>query len=165
MQPGVTAMTCDVDAVAEEDRRRRLLELPRNGRKLLQFLAEQYSNPMEVNDFFSRMRPGGGESDSSGDEGSSGDESSTGKDSGYALIGDEEPRDPQETRDPPSLDLAPAPPQIAPSDRQIVCQDDVGRLAGNVQWWSRGSGPLEPGLPNQPYDEYVFSGSIDALAG
>ena len=159
MQPSVTAMTCDVDAIAEEDRRRRLLELPRDGRKLLQFLAEQYSNPMEVNDFFSRMRPGGGESGSSGDEGSSG------KDSGYALIGDEEPRDPQETRDPPSPDLSPAPPQIAPSDGQITCQDDVNRLAGNVQWWSRGSGPLEPGLPNQPYDEYVFSGSIDALAG
>ena len=94
MQPGVTAMTCDVDDVAEEDRRRRLLELPRNGRKLLQFLAEQYSNPMEVNDFFSRLRPGGGEWESSSDEGSSGDESSTGKDSGYALIGDEETRDP-----------------------------------------------------------------------
>ena len=96
---------------------------------------------------------------------SSGDDGSSGKDSGYALIGDEEPRDPQETRDPPSPDLAPAPPQIAPSDGQITCQDDVNRLAGNVQWWSRGSGPLEPGLPNQPYDEYVFSGSIDALAG
>ena len=26
-------------------------------------------------------------------------------------------------------------------------------------------GPLQPGLPNQPYDEYVFSGSVDALAG
>ena len=146
MQPDVTAMTCDVDAVAVEDRRRRLFESPSNDRRLLQFLAEQYSNPMEVNDFFSRLRP----SDGGGD-------GSSGRDSGYALIGDEDPRDP------PSPD-APTPPEIMPED-VVLCVDDVGRLAGNVQWWSRGSGPLQPGLPNQPYDEYVFSGSVDALAG
>ena len=35
----------------------------------------------------------------------------------------------------------------------------------NVQWWSRGAGPLEPGLPNDPYGEYVFAGSIDVLSG
>ena len=45
-----------------------------------------------------------------------------------------------------------------------ACEDEVGRLANDVQWWSRGAGPLEPGLPNEPYDEYVFAGSVDVLA-
>ena len=33
-----------------------------------------------------------------------------------------------------------------------------------MRWWSRGAGPLEPGLPNEPYDEYVFAGSLDVLS-
>ena len=38
------------------------------------------------------------------------------------------------------------------------------RLANDVQWWSRGVGPLAPGLPNDPYDAYVFAGSLDVLS-
>ena len=45
-----------------------------------------------------------------------------------------------------------------------ACEDEVRRLAGDVRWWSRGAGPLEPGLPNEPYDEYVFAGSLDVLS-
>ena len=45
-----------------------------------------------------------------------------------------------------------------------ACEDEVVRLANDVQWWSDGAGPLEPGLPNEPYDEYVFAGSVDVLS-
>ena len=45
-----------------------------------------------------------------------------------------------------------------------TCEDEVSRLANDVRWRSDGAGPLEPGLPNEPYDEYVFAGSVDVLA-
>ena len=148
------------------------LVFPVLGRRgLLQFLGFSYSNPTEVKDFFSRGVPSlGGE-----ETADQSDFSLTGQDGGPSLgdwvkdnkddkdnnnnsgsNGDEASKPRQKQQRPAGNDV---PNDIA------RCVDDVTKLASNVQWWSRGAGPLEPGLPNEPYQEYVFAGSLDALAG
>ena len=173
MQPTVMSLECDLDAVDDaEGGRRRLLRVG-GGRRLAQFLTKTYSNPMEVADFFSRLAPGGGggeeeEQQRDVQENAGGDENK------YGLVGDggdgewdgnsSSSSSSSSSSDSSSSDSEPA---VSDSGSPVAprCDADVTRLANNVQWWSRGAGPLEPGLPNDPYGEYVFAGSIDVLSG
>lgn len=188
MQPRVMTLECDLSTV-EDQSRRHLLRLPekmessvsmseydrltaaaRHRRHLAQFgISSTYSNPIEVNDFFGRTWTLGGEN---------GEEKKP--ESKYGLVGDNSGsgdwndsqgwNQPQSGGDDGSGDEVFAPPQDAnqeqrPSPALSDCDEDVGRLVNNVQWWSRGAGPLEPGIPNEPYKEYIFAGSLDALEG
>ena len=157
MQPTVMSLECDLDAVDDiEGGRRRLLRVG-GGRRLAQFLTKTYSYPTEVNDFFSRLAPvGGGE-----EEEEERDVRENGENK-YGLVGDGV-GDERGGND-PSSDSNSAASDSGSSDVPR-CDGDVTRLANNVQWWSRGAGPLEPGLPNDPYGEYVFAGSINVLSG
>ena len=156
MAPTVASLECDAG------RHRPSADVASRRRGLLQFLANAYSNPMEVSDFFNRLAPGGGSEEDRGIK--------------YGLVGDAPggPVDaPEAVFEPPAATDFDSPYSDSDSDSASAvsapaapprCEDDVARLANDVQWWSRGVGPLAPGLPNDPYDAYVFAGSLDVLS-
>ena len=183
-----TAGDSAVTAVETPEVSRPIVERPGGvRRKLRQFLdsVNAYSEPSEVDDFWNRLSEETGvdpqvSDDGDGDSGGS-----------AAVVGTVPPADDRGGRyglgrdgtadsipradtnggaqyddDDVPLESITFPDTFAGDGSIIVgCVDDVARLANDVQWWSRGAGPLEPGLPNEPYDEYVFAGSVDVLSG
>jgi hypothetical protein len=183
-----TAGDSAVTAVETPEVSRPIVERPGGvRRKLRQFLdsVNAYSEPSEVDDFWNRLSEETGvdpqvSDDGDGDSGGSAAVVGTvppADDRGgrYGLgrdgTADSTPRadtngGAQYDDDDVPLESITFPDTFAGDGSIIVgCVDDVARLANDVQWWSRGAGPLEPGLPNEPYDEYVFAGSVDVLSG
>ena len=156
------------------------------GRALLQFLSPEilpkvtaFSETSEVDDFWNRLAAETGvagqpdQISKSRSDDSPATEFGTDERGGrYGLVEDTQRTDTNggqydDSEEIPEITFDNVQPEIDLSgdgDIIIGCDDDVTRLGNDVQWWSRGAGPLEPGLPNEPYDEYVFAGSVDVLS-
>jgi hypothetical protein len=185
MGPVIDRLQCDAsegyttnestptNVVAADASVSRSLDERGKGRGLLQFLnpfarARAFSDEREVSEFFERLAAPEEETGATPDESVPNQFGTDDLGGRYGLpldTGGDAYADDDEDAAEVAVDAKP----FVPGDNDAVgasaaCEDEVGRLANDVQWWSRGAGPLEPGLPNEPYDEYVFAGSVDVLA-